>query len=117
MLSKILMLQPSDFISDLFFFQYVNFYPLFLQVPRQGSLSPWMPPLSFNPGKHRQMKPSLSVFLASLRAIFSYFPAAGAGGGCTFWPLGRGELHGPRSALPVAFQSWLRQLLCSHVMC
>lgn len=85
--SKMLMLLPSDLISD--FFSECEFLPSLSEVCRRGSLSPWMPPLRLNPGKHRQMQPSLSVFLAPLRAIFSSFPAAGAGGGSTFWPFER----------------------------
>lgn len=40
-----------------------------------------MPPLIFNPGKHGEMRPWLSVFLAPLRAIFFSFQAAEEGGG------------------------------------
>lgn len=74
-----LILLPSDLISD--FFQNMNFYHLFPEVSRQGSLPPWMLPLIFNPGKHEEMRPWWSVFLAPLRAIFSSFQAAEEGGG------------------------------------
>lgn len=56
--SKMLMLLPSDLISD--FFSECEFLSSLSEVCRRRSLSPWMPPLRLNPGKHRQM----SVFVS-----------------------------------------------------
>lgn len=55
MLSKMMILLPSDTISYLF--QNKNFYHLFPEVSRQGSLPPWTLPLVFNPGKDGEMRP------------------------------------------------------------
>lgn len=58
----------------------MNFYHLFLEASRQGSLPPWMLPCTFNPDKHREIRPWWSFFPAHLRAIYSLWAAEEGGG-------------------------------------
>lgn len=57
-------------ISD--FFQNMNFYHLLPELSRERSLPLWTLRLIFNAGKHGEMRPWWSVFLACPRALFSF---------------------------------------------